>query len=291
MIITNKSNLPEVLVKMVQREKHNKENCVSATTLIKGAREVILTDRHFDEITSDVEDMVWSIFGTAVHAAIEQEKSDGVYQEKSVEAKVGNKTVTGKIDLWDPQDKVICDWKNISVNKILNSDFDDWTTQGLVYSWLLKQNGEEVKECKFYAFLKDHSKMKAKLDPKYPQSPVVTYQFDVTEDKLNMIEDFIKTRVQMIEDCEKLEDDEIPVCSESERWQTETTFAVMKKGNKMASRVVDTEEKAEGWIIAQKEKDRPLYSIVERKGESRKCKDYCSCREFCSYYKQNVKEA
>ena len=46
MIIENKLELPDALVKAVSLEKHNGENEISATTLLKGVKEILLTDRH-----------------------------------------------------------------------------------------------------------------------------------------------------------------------------------------------------------------------------------------------------
>ena len=54
MIITNKLNMPEAYVKAIQNSRHNADKCLSATTLLKGTKEIILTDRHFDEIEVDV---------------------------------------------------------------------------------------------------------------------------------------------------------------------------------------------------------------------------------------------
>ena len=44
------------------------------------------------------------------------------------------------------------------------ADFDDWDKQGLIYAWLMKQNGLNVKEIRFVALLKDHSKSKARKE-------------------------------------------------------------------------------------------------------------------------------
>jgi hypothetical protein len=71
-IVTNKFNLPQSLVNAVTTERHNKEGCVSATTLLQGVKQIILTNRHWDELEDDVSDRVWAIFGTAVHKLLEE---------------------------------------------------------------------------------------------------------------------------------------------------------------------------------------------------------------------------
>lgn len=59
MNVTNRMNLPEALVKAVSTERHNKAGEYSATTLLKDATEVILNNRHFEEIEVDASDSIW----------------------------------------------------------------------------------------------------------------------------------------------------------------------------------------------------------------------------------------
>ena len=73
MKITNKLNLPYGLVKAVSPEPHNKPGEISATTLIQGTKQVILTQRHWNELEDDVSERIWAVFGTAVHALLETE--------------------------------------------------------------------------------------------------------------------------------------------------------------------------------------------------------------------------
>jgi hypothetical protein len=71
MKITNNYNLPDAFINFVSNVRHNNKGEVSATTILKGAKEIVLTDRHFDEIEVDASEMVWSTFGTAFHAVME----------------------------------------------------------------------------------------------------------------------------------------------------------------------------------------------------------------------------
>ena len=78
MQITNKLNLPYGLVKAVSPDPHNKPGEISATTLIQGTKQVILTQRHWNELEDDVADRIWAVFGTAVHALLVKEKMSSV---------------------------------------------------------------------------------------------------------------------------------------------------------------------------------------------------------------------
>ena len=280
MKVTNRLNLPAAFVHAVSTERHNAPGCFSATTLNKGAKEVVLTDRHYDEIEVDAADSVWAVWGTAVHALLENEKDDNFHEERFKVA-VSNSYVTGQVDSYDMERGIINDWKTASVWKVQFADFKDWRAQGLTYAWLLKKSGLEVNKCRFVALLKDHSKTKAKTDASYPQSPVFTYEFDVTEDDLRETEARILRKVQEIEAAYKVGDDDIEPCTSDERWADGEKWAVMKNGRKSAIKLFDNEADAD----AMAGELGNSHYVEHRPAISRKCADYCACCEFCNFYK------
>lgn len=284
MKLLNSMNLPQAFCNAVNLERHNEKGCYSATTLLKGTTSTILTDRHFDEIEVDVADCVWQIWGTAVHKIFEDSGIDGLKEER-FEVPVSHSKVTGRVDLFDEKNGVLYDWKTASTFKITFNDFSDWKKQGLIYAWLMKQNGIEVKKCRFIALLKDHSKSKAKTDADYPQMPVYNYEFEVTETDLAEIENFITTRIADLEKAELIPDAELPPCSEEERWHQKGKVAVMKEGRKTAIKLFDTKEEAE-----QNMKALGGTYLEERKGCDRRCSEYCNCNTFCPYYKKTMEQ-
>lgn len=282
MTVTNKLHLPEAFVKAVSVVRHNAPGCFSATTLNKGAKEIILSDRHFDEITVDAADSVWAVWGTAVHALLESQP-DNNFHEESFKVPVSNSYVTGQVDSYDMENGVINDWKTASVWKVMKADFSDWYKQGMTYAWLLKQNGLDVRRCRFIALLKDHSMTKAETDSSYPQSPVFTYEFEITPEELEQAGARITAKVMDIEAAELMGDDDIEPCTSEERWADGEKWAVMKNGRKSAVRVFDTEIDAEN---CAGELGNSHY-VEHRPAVSRKCGKYCLCKDFCSFYKGN----
>ena len=280
MQITNTLNLPAAFVHAVSTERHNAPHCYSATTLNKGAKEIVLTDRHYDEITVDASEQIWAVWGTAVHALLESDKDDNFHEERFKVA-VGNSWVTGQVDSYDMERGIINDWKTASVWKVQFADFADWRAQGLTYAWLLTKSGLEVKKCRFVALLKDHSKTKAKHDASYPQSPVFVYEFDVTAEDLAATEARIISKVTEIENAYKLGDDDIEPCTLEERWADGEKYAVMKNGRKTAVKLFDNQQDAEAYAG---ELGNSHY-VEHRPAVSRKCEDYCSCCDFCNFYK------
>jgi len=285
MKITNTLNLPEGIVRAISTEPHNKSDMeLSATTLLKGTKEIILTNRHWDELTDDAADRIWAIWGQAVHALLEVEGKNE-FTEIDLTAKIGDMTVTGRIDNYDMEAGIITDYKTASVYKVMLGDSKDWWTQGVIYAWLLAKNNFKTEKCRFIGLLKDHSKSKAKLDHSYPQSPVYIYEFPVTKADLVCMEEYLKDRLGEYLKYKDAADDDIPPCTDDERWASETKYAVMKTGRKSAIRLLDSITEANKMAAEL----GTGHSVVTRPGVSRKCADYCVCRNFCNFYNNIVK--
>ena len=282
MKVTNKMNLPAAFVNAVSTTRHNAAGCFSATTLNKGAKEIILSDRHFEEIEVDAADQVWAVWGTAVHALLESQP-DNNFHEEYFKVPVSESYVTGQVDSYDMENATIYDWKTASVWKVQYADFDDWRRQGMTYAWLLQQSGLEVKKCRFVALLKDYSKTKAKNDRSYPQSPVFIYEFDVTPEDMAETRDRILNKVLEIESAYELDDDAIEPCSAEERWADGEKWAVMKNGRKTAIKLFDNEADAD----AMAGEMGNAYYVEHRPAISRKCGEYCLCKDFCNFYRGN----
>lgn len=286
MTTTNNAGLPQAFVNFVSNVRHNRPGTLSATTLLKGDKEIVLYDRHFDELEQDAADLVWASFGTAFHAIMEKQDTEA-FKEEAFEVEVEGWKVTGRVDFYDLKNEILGDYKTASVWKVIYGDFADWKDQGLTYAWLMKQHGLNVKRCEFVAFLKDHSKTEAKRKPDYPQLPVYNYVFDVTEADLEATEARIRSKIKSVTEAYKLGDDDIEPCTAEERWETATKYAVMKEGRKTAVKLCDDEQTANQYIA---EAGTAGLYVQERKGESKKCADYCPCAEFCNFYRECVKQ-
>jgi hypothetical protein len=282
MKVTNELGLPQALVDAVTLEKHNEPGEVSATTLIKGVKEILLTDRHWDEITVDVKDSMWALWGTATHQLLEKEY-DGTFTEEKFTEKVGDLTVTGRVDCYDMANEILYDYKTTSAWKVVYKNFEDWYKQGMIYSWLLSKKGLKVNKCRFVAILRDWSETESLRKPDYPKSPVYIYEFDVTDADIESIGEVIKGKVEQLEKSADIPDDSLPECSKDERWASADVYAVMKEGRKTSVKNFDNMEDAEN--LAKELGDK--HSVEVRPGIDKKCTRYCSCCEFCNYYREH----
>ena len=281
MKITNKYGLPQAFVTMAESDYQYKDKRYSVTSILKGTREIILERRHHDKIEQDVSDMIWLLFGTAVHSILEQhEEADHELAEEYLILDLENGyKLSGRFDLYNAKTKTVTDYKTCSVWKVIYKEFEDWRTQLLIYAYMLKSIGFEVETGEIIAMMKDHSKSKAKYDPNYPQLPVDRIKFSFSDKDFEEIEVFIKERFKEIAKAEEMADDELPLCTPEQRFNSGDKFAVMKKNRKRALRVLDSMEEAEIYLA-----NNGGDFIETRPGEDKKCNDYCRVNKFCSYY-------
>lgn len=284
MKITNKNNLPQAMVDAVSDSHKIVDKRYSVTTLLNPIREILLKRRHWDDIEQDVSDMIWLIFGSAVHKIMEESDKTG-YSEFDLEQQITDDYVlSGICDLYNEQTFSLEDYKTASVYKVINGDFEDWKKQGLMYAWMLRKSGKFVSNLKFHALLKDYSAKdyRNRGDKFYPEHAVWTWYYEITEDDMLQIEKFIFDKFEQIKKYESVSDDELPICSEEERWNPGDSYRVIKQGAKRALKV--TKDRTEALILANENG-----AVVETiKGEDRKCRDYCLCNKFCKHYKESI---
>ena len=282
MIITNKLNLPQAFVEIAKRDYIYEPNEYRVTSLLKGVRETILERRYNDKIERDVSDMIWLLFGTAVHSILEHhQEGNNEIKETRVKVNIGNYILSGQFDLYNADTQTITDYKTCSVWKAMFADYEDWKRQLLIYAYMMRAIGFPVRQGEIIAIMKDHSKAQAKYKQDYPEYPVKKLVFKFTEKDFQEIEKWLQNKFAEIAEAEKLPDDKLPICTLEERYNSGDKFAVMRKGRKTALRVFDSRKEAEEWM-----RNNGGDYIEERHGEDKKCADYCAVCEFCNYYKQ-----
>ena len=186
--------------------------------------------------------------------------------------------------MYEDSDLSISDYKVTSAWHILFRDESDksWENQLNCYAWLYRKAGFKVEKLRIIAILRDWQKKKAQEDATYPQNPIVV--IDIPLWTIEQQSAFVMQQVMLHISVEPLTDDELPVCTEDERWADKTRFAVYRNENKTATRVFDSYEQAAA-LVKEKSTAKDVYRIEERKGIDKRCVDYCSVNKFCSYYK------
>lgn len=219
MIITNKFNLPEPIVEFLKQDFYDydvKGDSISTTQLLKPIREIVLLMRHSKEIEVDVSTMLWKVLGSGVHAVLEKLKEENSEVIKRMFATVGDVRVSGKFDRI--KDKKVTDYKVTSVwTVVYNSRETEWKEQLSIYRWLWYINhAETLKDTgSIIAILRDHND-KDMGKTNYP--PIAMVEIEIPLLSLEETHKFIVKKVAAVKDAMKLEDKNLPLCTDEERW-------------------------------------------------------------------------
>jgi len=286
MKLTNKFNLPETIINVIKRPTYSKGKAhISVTELMTAPQIVLLKRQHWDEIEQDASEMVWQIFGSAIHGVLEHGKSENHVIEQRIHAKVDGWDISGAIDLQEvtPEGIIISDYKTTGAWAVMNEK-DEWHQQLNVYAWLVDNvKNDKVIKLQIIAIIRDWSAKEAQNKEGYPQSPIVTIDIPLwtMDERLA----YIKRRIKMHSDAQFNLDmgDPIPECGEKDMWEKPTTWALIKEGGVRAKRVYDNEAEAKTALIKG-------YIIEHRPGERTRCKSYCQVSQFCNQYQTYLKE-
>jgi len=270
MKLLNSHGLPESLINVMCKFREPKEDKISVTELIESPLVRHLKMKYWEEIEEDASDRLWALLGTSLHYVLRNGSPENAFGEERLEAKFDGIIITGQSDLY--YEKEVTDWKTTSVYSFLLGIKPEWIAQDNLYGWLWEKNGFEVNSLKIYAILRDWMKSKTLANPDYPKIPFITVKIPIWT--LEDTEEYIRTRIKLHQTIPPLE------CTPEEKWTRPTTYAVMKKGQIRAKRVLNSLKEAEEWIGEQKD-----LIVDERKGLNVKCEEYCNVSKFCQYAK------
>jgi hypothetical protein len=284
MKLTNRLGLPAPLVKAISRPRPQYgPKTVSITTLIRPAQITGLEHQHEDNISEDAADRLWALMGTLLHDVLEGHAQglENTIAEQRLEMLLAGWTITGKYDLTEfiLDNEDLSDWKFTSIYALKEKEpvKSEWEAQLNGYAELLRQQGRTVTSAKIVAIGRDWSKRRAARESDYPQKAVLIKPVELWPSE--RVLGYFTKRVRLYEAALK---GEWPECSPDERWARPSQFAIMKKGNKKATKLCDDEAQANRWIdnnIADGHAHH--YRVEPRPGESIRCESYCSVSQFC----------
>jgi hypothetical protein len=265
MNLTNLLGLPDAFVAAVKNDPYTGGGDISVTKLIDAPQRRVLYGKYKDFVVEDVSDRVWAVMGQAVHTVLERAGTSALVEERLF-MDVNGWKLSGQFDRLHVADKTIQDWK---VTTTYKADGDEsWTRQLNILRMLAIHNGHDIERLQVVAIFRDWQRSKAERDEKYPQSNVKIIEIPVWDNDFAMA--YIAERVGMHQAA--VNGDEVQ-CSDEERWYAGSTFALMKEGNKRATKVADTREE-----LGEPAKG---FFIEERKGGYRRCEGYCEVAPFC----------
>ena len=308
----NVSDVPLALAVFLATDSYdhdNTPNTISATTLLKPLRQIILPTRipQMDGLVT-LADMMSNRMGSAIHDAIERAwktnyreamKAMGypdkiidrvrinpkpedltpdtipVYLEQRLSRQLGKWNVTGKFDFVG--EGRVQDFKTASVWSYLNQvNATKQTQQGSIYRWL----GPDLitqDEMDIHHIFMDWKASMARSDPSYPSQRFKKQTFPLLS--LKDTESFITKKIALIEQYWDAPEEDIPLCDAEELWRREPVFKYYKNPAKTArsTKNFDTKQDATIRLI----EDGSVGIVKEIPGQVTACK-YCSAFPICT---------
>ena len=297
MKITNNFGMPQPFVDFAINDKYSKGKAdISVTTLIDSPKIRLMKEKHDHQIEVDAVDMVWALFGTAVHSVLENSRqSEDSITEERLYSTVSGWVLSGAVDRQEIKDDniTIVDYKVTSVWSVIYGK-PEWENQLNCYAYLVNDkhafNKSKVTNLKICAILRDWNRRDAERKEDYPKAPIVFVDIPLWDHE--KASKYIIDRMALHQEAQILADvhGDLGLCNDEEMWKKNDTWAVKKKGQKRALRVLDSEEEAIKYIEWHNETDKAYtkktdLEIEFRGGEYTRCGNYCSVADFCNQYK------
>jgi hypothetical protein len=286
-------------------------NTVSATTLLKPLRQIILSSRVPDEQNqADLSQMISSRMGTAIHDGIERAWLQNykpamlamgippkvvdrvvlnpskeelaldpdaipVYLEQRAYKQVGKFKVSGKFDFVG--DGRVEDFKSTSTFTAMNNTNDEkYSWQGSIYRWLNPLIITKDHIAIQWIFT-DWSKIRAMTDPKYPQNRIQQKLFPLKS--IQETDSFVRRKLDQIERHWNTAEADLPLCSDEDLWRSAPVFKYYKNPGKTlrSTKNFETMHDARLRFI----EDGNVGFIKEVPGDVTACK-YCPAFGICT---------
>jgi hypothetical protein len=275
MTLTNKLSLPEPILRAVERDDYDRgKSDFTVTELLQPPRQRALVRQHKDEITEDVSDRLWALFGQIGHTILERAGMENLV-ERRFYATVSGKMIGGKADLiLKPDQKAkLIDYKFCSHYTVKDGIKPEWTAQINMLRFLAWIDSRiDIDEAEIVAIYWPESVKHGNVKDPATVFPVELWDWATTT------LDFISERIALHLAAEQ----ELPLCSDEERWLKDDSgkFALMKLGRKTALKLHDTMASAQehyGNVGAG-------HYIEERPKVYNRCERYCAAAPFCTQF-------
>ena len=289
--ITNNKGYPEALVKAVENDSYSKGRADrSVTGLLAPPRQAALKDIHEDEITEDVSERTYALYGQLIHLLLERagEQDRNALTEERLFTEAEGWTISGQTDtitLTEEEGWVVSDYKFVTAYKFKREYSGelvmpvDYERQLNLYAHLLRENGFRVDELKIVAIYRDWSKLEAKRDGNYPQLGAETH--DVKLWPAEEAKAFMEERVRLHQDAETA----LPFCDDEERWAKPDKYALMPNANSARARkLFDSRVAAFTWAKDPANKVKDGWIVDHRVGANTRCENYCIVSEYCEQF-------
>jgi len=277
MIIKN-DGLPAPLLAAVSAQREPREG-YSISQLVNDTPQMhALKLKHGAEIEIPASSRIWAAMGTAMHMLLAEHAGalDGTLAESRLHINVNGVPVSGQFDTY--ADGIVSDWKFVGVATTYGGVKPEHSTQVRLYAYLLRVSGFACTGAEVTYIYRDWMESKSRTADYPPRTQ--TFGIGLWSDEKCAA--WLAERVRLFQAAER---GEFADCTPAETWQRPTQYAVTKKGNKKAARVLPDKESAWAWAVQNtptniKHTDQ-WFSVTERPGADVRCESFCDVSFAC----------
>jgi hypothetical protein len=291
MKLTNKYDLPQTLINLYEKQREEYAETkgdadVSVTQLLRSPRIDLLRKKHFRNIEEDISDRLWAVLGTVIHRIMQDGADEEHIAEENLKTKVMGWTIKGGIDVVRKGNHVsILDYKFTKAYKYQKGDFLDWEEQMNLYALLLRIVKDlYVDNLEVVMFVRDFSQGLVDQQKNYPPASTVRIPIKLwTKEKQQT---FLEKKIREHQDARRAYEwgEDLPLCTDRDRWLHPGTYVVRKKGAARATKVFEDDIKVAGDYKMSMKKPDDYEVYLRQKAPARCAGDWCGVSKWCDQW-------
>lgn len=290
-------NLPAPLYQLLTTSSYSRgESRYSITDLLRTPQQLQLS-RRYPPPDKDCRENIYSVLGSAVHAMLESIGAKNPIEGQTVERRlfstIQDVEISGQIDLHCTIDGgILTDYKNTKIEILKYDTKLEWEQQLNCYVYLLRLHGVEVSQARVVVIFRnwsitgfgglykttmssDGKSVIGKKNKDYPEWGCEEISIPLWSEEQTKA--FIEERVRIHDLAEEMADDELPPCTDDERWR-HNKYIIRQRGLIKPHSTHKTQEEAQHEI----QNLHGDYVIASVQGVPYKCTFFCDGKNQCS---------
>lgn len=317
MKITNNSDIPLGLAVWLVQDDYDyihDPNYISVTYLMKPLKQLILGRRNQEEKVQDLDDLIPSALGNAIHTAVEKAWTNNhktalkalgypddvvervlinpddtelaltkdpipVYLEQRAFKKIDGFVVGGKYDM--VAEGIVQDNKSTSAYTwVYGGREEDYILQGSLYRWL---NPDKITEdfIRINFVFTDWQKNQVAQNPAYPNSRCKSKDFPLIS--IEDTEAWVRNKLRQVKKYYHSPEEDLPECTREDLWMSDPKYKYYADPTKTSGRSTKNFTDHAEALAFQQSKGRGI--VITEEATPKRC-GYCPAFEICNQRKR-----
>jgi hypothetical protein len=272
----DKTVLPRSLDNYLRSENYDSGSVptdISATRLKDSPRVNRLFKEHASQITIDYTKRGFAKLGEAWHDYMYKYAPEDWVCEERFYAQIDGRIISGAIDAIEPTATGVNIWDyKLMTSYKAQTELKEFEAQLNIYAFLLRQNDMNPEGLYISGIIRDWSDKK--VGGNYPDTMFPVFELPMW--KPEEVEEYVRERLALHFA------EELPLCTDEERWMSPPRFAVVSQKTGKTLRLFDSEQQAIDY------QTKTPVTIERRESEPIRCQRFCEVASFCDQYQSEL---